>query len=352
MDEKNLTTGDSNPQVNETEQVDNSVVLGEEQVSSDTNTLVDNNAYNDAWDKIDVNDDATLDDVFTTSVDEQVVENDESDGGLKPLDDVSTNDTNNSIGAFMVDKPMLKFKGKEIPIDSADELINLAQKGFLLETEMSNIKPKKKLLKIIDGIPLEVLQAVADLNSGKKEAIDYLKSEYGIEDSRSSSEESSLWGSDNEEPAPEQKPTYTPSVKEDDPVAEFFNEFTAANPVAGAKVNEVYTSLDESFKAEVYDAKVFPVFVKAVESGEFETVYPLAMKEKVLNPAITWIQAYGLATQKMQSGEQPPAITEPPVDTTLPKTVDSQRHISDNDAADRVWNDPEYFKELEAKLFG
>jgi len=349
MENETLTTGDNDPQVNETEQVDTSNEVSEEQVSNDTNTLADDSAYNDAWDNIDVNDDASLDNVFETNADEQVAE-DESDGGIDPLDDVSTNDTNNSIGAFMVDKPVLKFKGKDVPIDSSEELIKLAQKGFLLETEMSNIKPKKKLLKIVDGIPLEVLQAVADLNSGKKEAIDYLKSEYGIKDSKPA-EDNSIWGSDNEESVKEEKATYTPSVKAEDPVAEFFSDITSSDPVFGAKVNETYSSLDDGFKSEVYDIKVFPTFVKAVETGEFETIYPLAVKEKALNPAMSWIQAYGMAAQKVNSVEKPKTV-EPPVDATSPKVVHSQRTLSESDAADRVWNDPEYYKELEASLFG
>jgi hypothetical protein len=216
---------------------------------------------------------------------------------------------------------------------------------------MSNIKPKKKLLKIIDGIPAEVLQAVADLHSGKKEAIDYLKSQYGIEDVKAPKSDD-VWGDEEEPPAVEQSVGYTPSVQADDPVVEFFNEYTAANPVEAAKVNEVYKGLDEGFKAELYDPKIFPTFIKSVESGEFDMVYPVAMKEKVLNPAISWIQAYGLAAQKLQSGKQNPTAVEPPVDVTPPKTADRQRNISADDAADRVWNDPEYYKELEAKLFG
>jgi cytochrome c556 len=42
---------------------------------------------------------------------------------------------------------------------------------------------------------------------------------------------------------------------------------------------------------------------------------------------------------------------EPPVEATPPKQTESKRQMSDASAADRVWNDPEYFKELEAKIF-
>jgi len=340
MEDENLTTGEE-PQVNVEEQasvnVDNS--LPDEVPAEDTNQQSDEykTAYDDVWDR-DINDTSILEE-DTTTVIENPLQVDE-------FQDTSTNDTNNSIGAFMIDKPVLKFKGKDVPIENKEELIALAQKGFLLETEMSNIKPQKKMLKIVDGIPLEVLQAVADLNSGDTGAINYLKDRYGIKEPEKS--EDNFWESDK--PATEEKPaSYTPEVKADDPIADFWNDYTANNQVAAAKVNEIYSGLEESFKAELYQPNVFPAFVQSVESGEFDSVYPIAVKEKALNPAMSWIQAYQLAVQKTGTA---PVSNEPPAEATPPKQQDAGRHMSAESAADRVWNDPDYFNQLDKKIFG
>jgi hypothetical protein len=345
MEVENLTTGEDSPQVNVEEQTPESteefsVDQVEETPEVDTTTDPEfDAAYDSVWDKdineVDLN---TIEDTTVQSPFEQVDE----------IEDTSTNGTNNSIGAFMSEKPVLKYKGKDVPIDSADELLALAQKGFSYETEMANIKPQKQKLRIIENVPVEVLQAVADLNAGKKEALNFLKSAYGIEDTKQ--ESNGFWDEGSNDNQTESQESYTPEVAPEDPVIDYFNEYAKVNQTGAAKVNEIYSSLDESFKAEIYKPNIFQAFVASVETGEFETVYPLAVKEKALNPAITWIQAYQMALGK--SGQQQPAVTEPPAAATPPKQQEQGRHMSADSAADRVWNDDEYFKSLEAKIFG
>ena len=339
MEENDLTTVEE-PQVNVEEQTTEEVVPSEEQVpaETDTNGSEYEAAYNDVWDK-DINDVDLNEEVLTTNV-ENPLQVDETT-------DTSTNGTNNSIGAFMSDKPVLKYKGKDVPIDTADELLALAQKGFSYETEMANIKPKKKLLNIVGDIPLETLQAVADLHSGNKSAINYLKTQYGIVDAKPT--EDDFWDSnDSSSKVEEPVDNYKPAVATDDPIMDYWSEYTANNQVGAAKVNEIYSGLDESFKAEIYNPDVFPAFVASVESGEFDSVYPVAVKEKTLNPAMSWIQAYQMAVSKTGGNDTP---STPPAAATPPKSVENSRHISGDSAADRVWNDPDYFAQLEAKIF-
>jgi hypothetical protein len=64
---------------------------------------------------------------------------------------------------------------------------------------------------------------------------------------------------------------------------------------------------------------------------------------------MTWIQAYQMALGKI--GNQTPTNTEPPAMATPPKQQDQSRHTSSASAADRVWNDPDYFAQLEAQIF-
>jgi len=356
MEVNDLTTDGTDQHVNSEEQdtLNEEVAVvneGESQNVDDSisNEQAETDAYNDAWDKTDINDDKVFDDMFSTTND--APENVPAAQSPDLLSEETTQGTNNNIGAFMVSKPVLKYKGKDIPIDNEAELISLAQKGFSFENEMANIKPHKKAIKIIDGIPLEVLQAVADVHSGNKEAINFIKSQYGIEETQAVADNSgeNFWDGNKEEtPAPE-KSTYKPEMVKEDPVAEFWSGYANQNQASAANISEVYGSLDESFKTEVYKQDVFPSFVKSVESGEFDQAYPIAIKEKSLNPAMTWIQAYGVAVQKI--GVTTPVQTEPPASATPPSNSNQPRHVSEDAKADQVWNDDAYFKSLEDKLF-
>jgi len=355
MEVNDLTTGDDNPQVNSEIQDDanSSEVMVDE--TQDNSTSVDDSisneqaqeeAYADAWDNVDVNDESVFERAFGNTNDEpEVVDT----PAVDPLS--TTNDTNNNIGAFMVDKPVLKFKGKEIPIDSSEELINLAQKGMQMETAAAEMKPKKKALSIIEGVPLEVLQAVADIHGGNTDAIGYIKKQYGIEDARSADSEDSFWDEGNKQETPPKDESYAPKIVSENPLDEFWANYTAGNQQMAGKVSDTYSQLDEGFKSEIYQPNVFPAFVQSVETGEFDSAYPIAIKEKSLNPAMTWLQAYGVAVKKI--GVPAPVQTEPPASATPPSNGGgTDRNMSDASKADRVWNDDAYFNDLESKLFG
>jgi len=355
MELDTLTTGDDNLQVNneipDTSNT-NEVMVDETQ---DESTNVDNSisteqshdeAYAAAWDKVDLADDSVFDETFGNN---DLPEASAEAPVVDPL--TTTQETNNNIGAFMVEKPVLRYKGKDIPIDNEAELIALAQKGFQMETEAANMKPKKKALGIIDGVPLEVLQAIADIHGGNTDAISFIKSQYGIEDARSTdSNGDGFWGNDKEETPKQEKPAYTPEVKVEDPIAEFWSSYSAQNQQGAGRVGDIYGQLDESFKNEIYKPNVFQAFVSSVETGEFDKAYPIAIKEKSLNPAMTWLQAYGAAVGKI--GQAPVKQAEPPSSATAPSNTSvADRNMSESAKADQVWNDDAYFKSLEDKLF-
>jgi hypothetical protein len=364
MGVETLTT-EVEPQVNEEQIVDSSeqVVDGSEDkelevevVEEPEATNVEDEDYTKAYDKV------WEKDIDSVNPDELNAVDEEPEATVDPLqaEDNEQVDMDEAMNVFMAEKPVLKYKGKDVPIETKEELIALAQKGFDYESKMANIKPKNKVLKIVDGIPLEVLQAVSDLNSGKKEAIQFLKDKYGIVDQepprkRDEDEVDSLFGEPKEdtEQKPKQEATksqYVPEIPTEDPVMEFWEEYSKTNTQMAAKVNDIYSELDESFKAEVYKPEVFQSFVASVETGEFETVYPLAIKEKTLNPAMTWLQAYQLAAQKVGSQKEQ-QTKKPPAEAAPVKDTKSGRDMSVDSIVDRVWNDDEYFKEVERKLF-
>jgi hypothetical protein len=348
MEEETLTTENLDSQVNteenvaSEEEVNITVDQPDESIEASTDTGNDqsNDAYSDAWDKIDVNDFESVDTVLDSTTEEEPQVN------LNEAEPADVNDIKDTMNAFMVDKPVLKYKGKDIPIDDPNELIALAQKGFSYESEMAKIKPQKKVLNIVEGIPADVLQAVKDLHSGNTSAIEYLKKTYGIEDK---TESSSSFFDDEPESTSSKTEEYKPQVETTDPVLEIWNGFIESRPADAGKVNEIYSQLDESFKAEVYKPEVFPAFIESVVSGEFDEVYPLAVKEKTLNPAMTWLQAYAIAVKKR--GNNKPQQTKPASNTNIPKTTQTKRSVSDTANYDKVWEDDSYFKELEKQIF-
>ncbi len=321
MEDKTLTTEAIEPDVNvENEQVDENA-----QVEQSTTE-----AYDEAWDNVDINDTSLFDEEHQESVD-----NTEPETTSEAIEAEAS-------AAFMASSPILKFKGKDIPIDNPEELINLAQKGFKMETEMANIKPQKKVLQTVSDVPIEILQAVADLHNGKQEAFDYLRERYEIKEGTND---------DFFEEGKEDKPTsYTPDIKVETSIETFWNEYSANNVQNAGRVSEVYASLEPSFQAEVYNDKMFPSFVESVVTDEFDNVYPLAIKEKSLNPAVSWIQAYAAAAQKVGTTEE--ARNEPPVSAAppAPESDPSTRSISDAEAAARVWEDDDYFNEMDRQI--
>ena len=343
MDTNTLTTAPEEEQVNmNTDEVE--IKTDETQPEEPANSGNDDQAvYDAAWDRVDVDNPESLDqlDVETTTVDNLQVD-------LQNQEPATMDEIAGSINAFMMERPVLKFKGNDIPIDDPKELIALAQKGFLLETEMSKIKPQKKVLEIVDGIPADVLQAVSDLHKGNKNAINYLKKQYGIEDTSSSNDD--FFGGASYDTNTNTDDNYSPAVPADNAVLDYWNSFIQANPAEAGKVNEVYEGLDESFKSEIYKPETFPLFVNSVVAGEFEKAYPIAVKEKAVNPALTWLQAYGVAVQKIGKQDEP-QVSEPPAAAQVPNQAPSKRDLNEQNLADRVWEDDSYFKELEAQIF-
>lgn len=294
-----------------------------QQVENDS-TNVDE--YAEAWDKIDVNEPPA--ELFGETNVETSTEPVVEDEQVEQVDQQT---------GLVISNPVLKYKGKEIPIDSEEELIALAQKGFKLESEMGKIKPYKSMIKIIDnaGITAEDIQALADLKSGKKEALGYMKQSAGIEDEPE-------YGSMFDEDKP--KEDYKPAVTQEDPVATIFSSVTEENPELAGKVSKIYEEIDDTFKLEVYRPEVFPMFIQSISSGEFEEVYPIALKTKMMNPALSWLEAYAMAGKNKAKPEK----EVPPKDTSIPKQTDTKRNIKSLDYSSAY---DMSLEELEKRLF-
>ena len=324
MEKEELTTAPVEEQVEITNE------QPEEQTEVETSTTESN--YDDAWDNLDLDDaesvDTLLGDTVTEVKDEELKVAEESEEAI-------------ATKAFMDAAPVLKFKGKDIPIDSPEEIVALAQKGFLMESEQAKIKPYKKMISTVSDVPLEVLQAVADLNSGKQEALEYLKDHYGID----SKQDDDYFGENNDDVKTDS--TYTPEVKEEDPVKDYWDSIVSEDSEMAAKVNTVYKDLDPAFQNQIYDPALFPAFVESVKSGEFDRVYPIAMKERMLNPALDWVSAYQSAAGK--TGQQPER-NEPPASAQQPRQ-EQVRRLDSSANADAIWDNSEAFEKMSREIY-
>jgi len=92
---------------------------------------------------------------------------------------------------------------------------------------------------------------------------------------------------------------------------------------------------------EVYKPQMFEAFVDSVNTGEFDTVYPIAVKEKALNPALSWVQAYQVGAKK--TGQ-----------STKPKGQDGVQKPAGKERKEApkldVWNNPEHESDMEEQF--
>lgn len=242
-------------------------------------------------------------------------------------------------------KFILKHKGKEIVIDNEEELVALAQKGLDYEFKMSRIKPFRKAVDIIEksGLTPEEVQALADAKDGKPEALEYLAKQYGIK----------LGGSDDIDILLDEEPhdtNYKPSVEQHDPVQEIWEDVVRNDKELSGKVAGIWEELDDSFKSELWNPDTFSAFVGSVKTGEFEKVYPEAIKIKALNPALGWLQAYITAAQKIQQPNTGQEVKQEMKQAARrsKKRTGYERTTKEIDP----WKDESSIEELEKMIFG
>jgi hypothetical protein len=243
---------------------------------------------------------------------------------------------------------VLKHKGKEIPVESEDDLIRLAQQGLDYNIKNSKLNTLKPYQQLVDsGLTVEVAKAALDFVNGNNNALDYLKSTAGYKDE--SSYDDNIFGS---EPENATKEEYTPTVQSEDPVLEMFSSISEQDPELGGKVNAIYSDIDDTFKLEVYDPNVFPMFVESIKTGEFDEIYPHLVKAKALNPTAPWLQVYRIVGQKLREGNSNPGnekSVQPPEGTRVQSSsVPPKRSVNklDYDSAFKM-----DIKELEDRLF-
>ena len=311
----------------------------EETVSQEVENNVEE-PETDEYDKVwDSEDDTTLEE----SIDEISNDNnvDEQETSTEP-------EINNSVDGVVITRP-LKYKGKEIFVNSEDEALALMQKGLDYEQKMTRIKPFRTAIDIIDenGIEPADVKALADIKGGSKDALDYLAKKYNLKVEESNDKLNNLF---DEEPTKQDEANYEPTVDEsvNDPVKEYWEQVSNEKPDVAGKTLTVWNEIDPTFQQELWNKDVFPAFVGSVETGEFERVYPTAIKVKAINPALTWLQAYSSAMQELVNTDD----TKEPTEVVERKSTKKRSAVNDRyDDYDSVWDSDTSIDELEQQLF-
>ena len=307
---------------------------------NDTGSDNDEQKYDLVWD----NDEINEEDIFNEPTDYAEHNDEQEELDSKDNEQLETQNNDHNQTEDKKEKFILKHRGKEIEIDSIDELIALAQKGLDYEFKMSRIKPFRQAIDIIEktGLELSDIKALADAKQGKKEALEYLANKYGIE--LGSDDIDDLFEEDEKN-----KEDYQPEIDSNvDPVKEIWEEYATSNPDKAGKVLSIWNELDPSFQQELWNPQTFQAFIGSVETGEFEQVYPKAIKIKALNPSISWIKAYLMASKDIIEPKEP---KEPKQNVKRKETTKRSVVKNQYDDYDSVWNADIPLEELEKQIF-
>lgn len=219
---------------------------------------------------------------------------------------------------------VLKDRGKEARV-TPEELIAFGNKGLNYEADKAEMKPFKPYMKILkeNNVDVEDIKALADFVGGKKEALKHLLSKYEVD----------MYDVDTSE---EQ---YTPEVEQynSDPVGDIWSTYQQQDPDGSEVVAGVFNGMNEDFRKEVYNEKVFPAFVDDVKRGIFDELYPEAQKLKALHPGVSWIEAYSEANNRSIQRKQK---TEVPTQVIPPKDLGTPGNPVTS--AEEIWTDEGY----------
>ncbi len=222
-------------------------------------------------------------------------------------------------------------RGKEIKV-TPEELIAFAHKGLNYERKNKELKEVKPIKQLLDGsnVTLDDIKSLVDLASGNKDALKHLISKYDVD----------LYDIDVEEQ------NYKAEVDNvvEDPVAEIWSDFQVAEPEVAEQVASVFTSMDETFREEVYNEKLFPLFLDDVKRGVFTDVYPETEKIKALNPTVSWIEAYTEAVRRkalLVSKE-----SKEPTGVGIPVDNNPSQRINSSTRAEDIWSDDTVYQEM------
>jgi len=297
------------------------------------------NEYDEVWDKKQV----SIEEVFNNDENNENIENEEvknnneqdtlgsqtENNNTIPNTDVQTEQSENKeINNFDKEKFItltkpLKYRGKEIYPESEEELIELAQKGLDYSFKMNKISQYRELIDFVvkNNISLEDIKNKFE-NSNSNEEEQYYDDMFEFENNQ---------------------------INDFDISKKIINQIKKTNPVLANKISSIYNLIDDTFKIELNDERLFNAFVGSVANGEFEKIYDNVVKFKAKNPFMTWIEAYSNVANGIKQKE-PTEPTEPIQDTYNKKERKVNKNKSIEEQYSEIWEKDLTINELEKML--
>jgi len=251
---------------------------------------------------------------------------------------------------LVLTKP-LKYRGKEIYVKTEDELIELAQKGMDYSLKMNKIKPYRELIDRLDGssVSLNDVYEYIEALKGDENAKRNIATKFGSfqEDTENNN---FLYEEDPVENIENNSNTQQQENNKNNFIDGIIKQLHSQNPELYGKVIKVYNEIDNQFKYEITQSKdVFESFIGSVAQGEFDEVYPYAVKEKSLNPHMTWIQAYIKGNEiRLNGGYQEPQKPSEPIQQDVKNVKKQPKTIKEK--YDEIWDNKHSIEELEQML--
>lgn len=197
-----------------------------------------------------------------------------------------------------IELPPLKAVGKEIPIDSIEELYSLASKGVKFTQNMQTIKPHYNVVSaMIDrGYTNEDMFLAMDAAEGNIEAMaefvkrskvgDLVSVEEAMENDKNYVAENRGEGLDEQD-------------------IEYVSKSIIGDKEFGESVKiNLNDRIPEDFKNSILsDADSLEVFYEHTKSGLFDKAKPLADKISIMNPGVSYEDAYIQAAKQVESNE-------------------------------------------------
>ncbi len=243
----------------------------------------------EAWDLIDEEEPTTTEDEEQEEVVEEETEDEAEEAPEGEIEEVTESEKAKEAAELGVvpnqELKPLNANGREIAIESIDELYRIAEEGIKYKQMYDDYKEDIGLIEALkeNDVSEDEINLLIDAKSGKKEAISTLLKKLGV---------------DNPMDIEESEGEYTPQNHRvpvsDIELKKFVEEAQSTDPVAYTKfTNFVAKELDDESKREIFsDMSLLRELYDNVRNGLMEAVAPIFMKKKLLNDSRRAIDIY------------------------------------------------------------
>lgn len=227
----------------------------------------------------------------------------------------------------------LKSKGVEIDV-TLDELIEMGNKSLDYTKKTQELAKHRSKVDYMhsNNISMDDLHRLADLKSGKKEVIAQYAKELGVD----------LYDIDTEKeytPSPEK--AYSEPTEQD-----IFLQEVSQDAELTQKIKTFSDNIPQDFREKIAgDVNLFKAYVEDIRTGVAEQLKPIADKLSILNPSMSYFDAYVKAATDFSGQVQEPVQEAPVQEAPKQAPVDKSKvgkpsgSKSAGDTSLNIWED-------------